>query len=182
MNASYVSQNIVYRNPTIRMLGRTISDLVANGAGGHDKANDDLGSNDDVIRSMEDMVKEFTRSFPTHQPSLPLPEKEGVLVTGTTGSLGSHLLHVLLITPSVAKIYALNRLDRNGNLAVRDRQKKAFKEHGLDVSLLDSPKLVLLEGDTSLRGFGLPQSGLDDMARSVTTIIHNGKIYIYYLP
>jgi len=151
------------------MLGQVISDL-ANAGPERSKASSESA----LVKLMQELVKEFTQNFPAHQPSLPVPNQEGVLVTGTTGSIGSHLLRVLIETPSVARVFALNRPGRTSAETTKDRQTKAFLEHGLDVSLLESPKLVLLEGDTSQADFALSQDILKEMASSVTSIIHNG--------
>ena len=169
INVGSVSQNVVYRHPTICMLGQVISDLASAGPEGPNASVENA-----LVKLMQDMVKEFTQNFPARQPTLPVPNQEGVLVTGTTGSLGSHLLRVLIENPSVAHIFALNRPGRTSGETAKDRQTKAFLEHGLDVSLLESSKLVLLEGDTSQADVGLSQDILKEMASSVTSIIHNG--------
>lgn len=123
---------------------------------------------------MEAMVKEFTQDFPIHTPSKPQPSSEVILVTGTTGSLGAPVLERLIATPSISRVYALNRVDRLGQSTVYERQKKAFEEHKIDLSVLNSTKLVLLEGDTASRHLGLPKDLLEEITASVTSIIHNG--------
>lgn len=77
-----------------------------------------------------------------------------VLLTGSTGSLGSFLLESLLKDTSVNKVYAYNRPSRGG-VRILDRQTEAFEDRGLDAALLSSEKLVLVEGDSALEHLGL---------------------------
>ncbi len=131
---------------------------------------------------MEAMVKEFTQNFPIHTPSKATPDSEVILVTGTTGSLGSFIVDKLISMPSISRVYAFNRPDKLGKSTLYDRQKKAFEEQGIDVSILSSPKLVLLEGDTASADLGLPKEILDEIVGSVTSIIHNGTFvsHVYH--
>lgn len=162
-----LGQNLVYSHPTISSLASSIHELVA-GTASNDPSNS-------VTNDMLAMVQEFTQSFPAHKPSRAQPESEVILVTGTTGSLGSYILDKLIATQGVERIYAFNRADKHGKRTLYQRQKDALEEQGVDISILDSPKLVLLEGDTSSPDLGLPREVLEEVIGSVTSIIHNGK-------
>lgn len=83
------------------------------------------------------------------------PNKDVVLVTGTTGTLGSNILVQFLQNDDVELVYALNRPSK-GNTSPFQRQKDIFSTQGLPLSLLNSPKLVLLEGDLKVDNFNLP--------------------------
>ena len=74
--------------------------------------------------------------------------------SGSTGSLGAHILAKLLETRSVVKIYALNRRSSSGN-NLHKRQSEAFLDRGLAASLLDSSKLILMECDYGCKKLGL---------------------------
>jgi Male sterility protein len=130
------------------------------------------------IAEMEKMVAKYSQTFPAQSPTkalLPLNKKEMVvLLTGSTGGLGSNVLDCLIRDPSVSRIYALNRVDGKGGRLLRERQKGAFEEHGLNVKLLDSQKLVLLEGDTALDNLGLHEPVFEEIRKGITSIIHNG--------
>lgn len=78
---------------------------------------------------------------------------EVVLLTGTTGWLGSLVLAELLRS-NVERVYAVNR--RGTRLF--DRQVQAFKERGIDVSLASSEKLILLEADLTKEDFGVDKT------------------------
>lgn len=77
-----------------------------------------------------------------------------VLLTGSTGGLGSFLLENLLRNGQVSKIYAYNRPSKGG-ITMQDRQKAAFVDKGFDLKYLDSERLVYVEGDADLPLLGL---------------------------
>lgn len=160
-----MGQNLVYMHPTISSLGHFISQL-AHG--------DEQREAETVIAEMEALVEEFTQHFPLHVPSKPTPDTEVILVTGTTGSLGANILDKLVATPSVSRIYALNRRDQSGKSTLKGRQQQSFEEHGIDPAVFDSPKIVLLEGDTASANLGLSKEEYESIVGSVTSVIHNG--------
>lgn len=167
-----LSQNSVYAYPTIASLAQYVSQLALGAM--------ENGASDVTARlaAMEFMVKEFTQDFPNHTTSKLAPKDEVVLATGTTGALGSHILHKLIATPYISRVYALNRPDKLGKSTLHERQKKALEEHGVSLSVLNSPKLILLEGDTSSSDLGLPKETVDEIVQSVTSIIHNGMFHV----
>ena len=95
------------------------------------------------IREMEALVSQLSAGF------VPLPAKGpsqrdtlgSVVVTGTTGSLGAHVLAQLLEDSGFRKVYALIR-PGSGEAGPKERQISAFEHRGLDVSLLESSRFV----------------------------------------
>jgi nucleoside-diphosphate-sugar epimerase len=51
----------------------------------------------------------------------PNDQKLVIVITGTTGGLGSHLLERCLADPHVERVYALNRPSANGSLLAKQR-------------------------------------------------------------
>ncbi|KDR70335.1 hypothetical protein GALMADRAFT_36789, partial [Galerina marginata CBS 339.88] len=97
-----------------------------------------------------------------------------VLVTGTTGALGSYLLAELVSNPEVSRIYALNRPHSSHLWELEKRQEKSLLEKGMEAnSILGSDKVKLLEADVALPRFGLGDEVYKAMRSSVTHIIHN---------
>ncbi|KAJ8515164.1 hypothetical protein ONZ45_g7387 [Pleurotus djamor] len=94
-----------------------------------------------------------------------------VLVTGTTGVLGSHLLQSLVTDSRVDQVYTLDRPSTSAPLY--DRQARAFRKHSLDVSTLSSLKLSSLEGTLIEPHFGLNPETYEKLLDSVTVVIHN---------
>lgn len=98
------------------------------------------------------------------------PEASVVLLTGSTGSLGTHVLARLISSFNVQAIYCLNRASTQTTL--KQRQQSMFKTQGLDVTLLDSPKVFLIEGNMTEERFGLEDHLFRGMLTSVNIIIH----------
>ncbi|PCH35037.1 NAD(P)-binding protein [Wolfiporia cocos MD-104 SS10] len=162
--ATRVSQNFVFQYPTLVALAAAVETLVA-----HSDARSSLSVYSPTAE-IDAMVAKYAAKLPARPEGLKSWKDEGavVLLTGTTGSLGAHILTLLLADERVKRVYALNR-----GLKVVERQRGAFENAGLPVALLDSPKLVLLSGDLSREDFGLDRQVLDEAAASVTHIVHN---------
>ncbi|EJD40555.1 acetyl-CoA synthetase-like protein [Auricularia subglabra TFB-10046 SS5] len=160
--------DIVYQYPTISTLAAFISSTVLGGGA-------DFGSTETKAAELEAMLAKYTTSFPSHSAAQNVVSDEGlvILITGTTGFLGTDLLAQLLQMSSVRKIFAHNRRGESGVSLVL-RHKAAFVEHGLDPTPLDTKKLVLLEGDLSQDGLGIPADVYEELRRTATHIIHNG--------
>lgn len=95
-----------------------------------------------------------------------------VLVTGATGSLGSHLAQKLAENPCVAQVVCINRLSSSG-LSVEKRQQEAFLSRGVALSPGARAKLRVLEADTSQPRLGLPPHEYAWLVQKGTHIVHN---------
>lgn len=129
---------------------------------------EDKAQNDRQQR-MQGLYKAYSADLSTTKREILSPYKPPnsavVLLTGSTGSLGSHLLDVLLSTASVSKVYCLNR----GNDS-EERQKKAHQTTGLPT---DFKKARFIYCDLSQSHLGLNPSTYDQLLREVTHILHN---------
>ncbi|KAJ7508328.1 hypothetical protein B0H11DRAFT_1704324, partial [Mycena galericulata] len=157
-----IPSDFVYSHPTLRLL----VDLMAKAKSGSSLYLPDLSRR---AAAMEKMVAKYTGEFPEHRPTAELPETEAILVTGTTGALGSYALAHLLALSDVSVIYALNRPGAN----IQERQRASFNNYKIDIALLASPKLRLLEGNLATTGFGLDTNIYTELRERVTCIIHN---------
>ena len=112
---------------------------------------------------LADYVNMYTANYPSRPSALRSRRSSDVvvLVTGTTGNFGSSLLETLLKNDTIASVYALNR---RGSSNALDRQRAAFIAQKLDVDLLMSPRLTLLECDLAMRGLGLETYVLDEVS------------------
>ncbi|KAJ8488655.1 hypothetical protein ONZ45_g13880 [Pleurotus djamor] len=126
----------------------------------------------DRLALVEDLLeKNMTRIVPSDRPRVPqTPGEIVVLLTGSTGALGSYLLKLLIDDTRIHHIYAHNR---PASKSVYDRQATSFQEIGLDVSALSSSKITLLEGDMRQENLGLDALVYQNLLESVTVIVHN---------
>ncbi|EPQ54835.1 acetyl-CoA synthetase-like protein [Gloeophyllum trabeum ATCC 11539] len=163
--AKSVSQNFVFANNTIQALAAAIHTLVLPQTNAHAPE-----SHTDVMRRL---ITKYSADLSKldQQTVQPLPPKSTVLITGTTGGLGSYMLWFLLEDDKVERVYAFNR--KSSKAALTERQKEAFEDRGLPSGLLASKKLVLVEGEESAANLGLEAALYEEIRNNVTHIIHN---------
>ncbi|KAJ7638204.1 putative polyketide synthase [Roridomyces roridus] len=122
---------------------------------------------DDLVRKFVDRLDALSVS--PQRPRLEAqPATQTVLLTGTTGALGCHLLANLLENDEIHQVYALNRGE-----SLVERQAAAFAKQGLDTALAQSSKLILLSADLDRDDWGVSSETMSELRSSVTHIIHN---------
>jgi hypothetical protein len=158
--AAHVPHNVIFENPTIELLGSRIAALVNdNGAG---QGLDFIEQHKQAINAMiEKYSVGLDGPVDGVLPSSQLIEPAVVLLTGSTGGLGSFLLSELLKGPAVQRVFAFNR--PSSTKSIEERQKAAFRDRGLQIDLLDSNKLVYVEADASLEKCGLSPAQYEEV-------------------
>ncbi|KAF5318761.1 hypothetical protein D9619_011064 [Psilocybe cf. subviscida] len=161
--AEHINQNTVYAHPTVHGLSTFIASSV--------KSPDGNATVNDPTIPIENTIKKYSHGLDDEiRGTKPLPGAHTILLTGSTGNLGSHILESLLCNPNVERIYALNRPSSQSAVA---RHEARFVDKGFDVELLRQEKLRFLEGDASNLSLGLPDDVYEEVMNSVTIIIHN---------
>ncbi|KAF8215591.1 hypothetical protein K438DRAFT_1954309 [Mycena galopus ATCC 62051] len=161
--AQNIGQNFIYSHPTVEELADAIAALI----------HGDTDVCDDAKAIVERMITKYTAGFETtdfHKKNVASSKGTVVLLTGSTGGLGSHLLELLLSLPSVQRVYAFNRGTR---IPLAERQREAFVNRELDVTLLSSEKLSYLEGESVQEDLGLPLDVWAVLRDTISVIIHN---------
>nr|ALQ32971.1 putative polyketide synthase [Fusarium sp. NRRL 25184] len=110
-----------------------------------------------------DQVKRINRSVDTDKKAV-------VILTGATGSLGSHLASSLASHDGVKTVVCINRRSR---LPAQERQYEAFSSRGIVLSSTQRSKLRILEADTSSLHLGLSSSDYEWLVQNGTHIVHN---------
>jgi thioester reductase-like protein len=116
-------------------------------------------------------VQRAAGSRPGHQ------RPREVLLTGSTGFLGIHLLRELL-TGTAARVHCLVRA-RDSADAGR-RVMRAAQRYG--IADLDPARLLALPADLAAPGLGLAPSTFDELARTVDVIHHVGALVNFTYP
>ncbi|KAL1982511.1 hypothetical protein VTN96DRAFT_1236 [Rasamsonia emersonii] len=159
-----VSPRLIYRNPTVRLLGAAIFAIASPDAS--------IVSQDTRAATLQRILDRWTKDLPTPDtlPAVgPEPETWTVVLTGSTGSLGSYLLDALLGNPRVGKVICLNRSSGGA-----DRQLAVCEARGLRTSQLEegiASRVEFLQSDD----LSAPQLGLasaTDYERLLTTVTH----------
>ena len=168
-----ITSQLVYNNPTVNALSQHLYDLAFTGSGS-------VGHNNETSREqeIEALISAQTKfgfdpSFCGRKSRQSERRALKIVLTGSTGSLGSHILSTLLENPLVGNIYCLNRAKD-----ARERQTALLASHGLSgsarisfdtrvhflhVDSLAAPFLGLADEDTYAQ---IKDAG-------VTHIIHN---------
>ncbi|KAJ3543082.1 hypothetical protein NM688_g5900 [Phlebia brevispora] len=162
--ASAVPQNFIFDFPTIRELASATATIA-------DPSSDTPGSKKNRAMEIVEMVQKYTAALPAPRgrQAGPPGDEIVVLLTGSTGNIGSHILASLLEDKRITKIYTLNRPSTTS----ADRLVTAFKDRCLPVELLSEKKLFSLIGDLTQSNFGLTSDVYEEIKNSVTHIIHN---------
>ncbi|QRV80473.1 acetyl-CoA synthetase-like protein [Ceratobasidium sp. AG-Ba] len=161
-----VNQQTVFAKPSIKQL---VQHIVALSSDVNTTSPAEI--HEAALESIKAMVQKHTPNRPSKSPRVQSPSTERIVLTGTTGALGSHLLSQLLQNEKVGRVWALNRKSRNAD--GMQRQRASFEDKNLDVKLLESGKLILAEADLTDGNLGLDDQLLEEIRASATAIIHN---------
>ncbi|KAF2686224.1 putative polyketide synthase [Lentithecium fluviatile CBS 122367] len=93
-----------------------------------------------------------------------------VLVTGATGSLGSHIVAYFATRPEVREVVCLNRISSKNAV---DRQYQALASRGLSLSAESWAKVRVYEAETYKPSLGMTIGDYQELTQSVTDIVHN---------
>ncbi|KJK62996.1 thioester reductase domain protein [Aspergillus parasiticus SU-1] len=124
---------------------------------------------EDVQATLKHITNKYTNSLPKveHQ-TIYVPAPSNIILTGSTGSLGSYLLDVLFLEPSIKKVYCLNR-----SSDAFERQIFSFHDRQVNVKLLLSPKAEFLTTNLGGKTLGLSQSKYNELLNKTDAIVHN---------
>jgi thioester reductase-like protein/aryl carrier-like protein len=157
-----ISPSVMYRNPPITLLTTEIcQDTTA-----------DVGQNQTValqemLQHYEEQIGRLTSEPAEPSPESNLPAKHTVILTGSTGTVGSFVLAQLLDNPEVAHIYCLNRSADSESL-----QRARNPQRGIH-STLDPDRVTFLTADLTRPSYGLENHAFQTLLSEATQIIHS---------
>ncbi|KAH0586648.1 hypothetical protein H2248_007864 [Termitomyces sp. 'cryptogamus'] len=160
-------RDILYEFSSLASLANYLSNLVSD-------ASLEFDSRSNEVEAMLKWVQESTFEPTTHTSDVSVTQqksKNAVLITGTTGSLGCHLLYTLANDPEYSHIYAVNRIHSNA-MTLLQRQTRILEENGLDPSVLSSGGITLIEQDLSSQSWDIDKELYDEMSASVSVVLH----------
>ncbi|KIV99895.1 uncharacterized protein PV09_08558 [Verruconis gallopava] len=152
---SHIGANVIYEHPNTRALAAHLL-FLRNGI---------EQKKEGEIEIMQKLITKYSH-FEKHAPKTP----RVVLLTGSTGSLGAHLLALLCRMENVTAIYCPVRASSTS--VAMDRVLTTLSKKGL-VPFQCSDKIVALPADLSKENLGLPASVLERLKESLTEVIHS---------
>ncbi|KAL8732298.1 MAG: hypothetical protein Q9166_002870 [cf. Caloplaca sp. 2 TL-2023] len=171
-----VTASTIYSNPTVSMLANACAKTRKLSYPNNSESQVDATTN---THGMEELFSKYSWKLPITSRS-PKPRSPGdivrVLLTGSTGSLGSYILGNLLENPKVSHIYCLNRSANS-----EKRQQASNLARGISTGW-SSDRVTFLHGDLAQEYLGLAIHTYKALLDNVTHIMHNAWEVNFNLP
>ncbi|KAI0905314.1 hypothetical protein F4823DRAFT_632972 [Ustulina deusta] len=163
-------ERFVYRYPSVRAMASRIRLLVSgDNDGGAAEA-------ESVSGHLQSFIDEFSAPMDGRLFGI---RGYTVLLTGSTGSIGCHLLHTLTENAEVDEIICLVRPGRTAlgseseSEGAFKRQKAALAKHGIELSPSAWSKITAITASARERDCGLDLKSYQNICRRVTHVVHN---------
>ncbi|KAL2833587.1 putative NRPS-like enzyme [Aspergillus pseudoustus] len=156
-----ISQGVIYKNASVNLLAKYIySDARVT------RVDDRIPTMLELLQGYENRIDELT--LETSSKTDPqTPPAQVVVLTGSTGTLGSFVLDQLLGNADISRIYCLNRSqDSKTSQTAGNKRRKLAREFPED-------KVTFLTADLTKDSLGLDTDAYNDLLHSATQIIHN---------
>lgn len=124
---------IVYQNPTIHKLAKFLESKMTGVV---------------VVESVADQCNRLNALIKRYTPGTDI-----FILSGATGTLGSHILDSLLARNEVRKVYCFGR--KVAGVSSAERTRSTFVTYGLNPAILDTGRVEYFDVDLSQRTFGL---------------------------
>ncbi|KAI1264088.1 hypothetical protein F5Y18DRAFT_428594 [Xylariaceae sp. FL1019] len=154
----------IYRNPTALQLAQALSQATIKAPAEH------KDSAEELLLLYRNQILEITK--PAMSESSHGSNKTSgieVVLTGSTGTLGTSMLIALLARDGISHVFCLNRSADGG----RGAQERSFSSAGLERDLLDGSRVTFLQADLTHPTLGLSQKTYQSLGSRVRVIVHN---------
>ncbi|KAK2463766.1 hypothetical protein APHAL10511_004204 [Amanita phalloides] len=180
LHAGNFPTDFIYANPSVDQLYLTLSSILEGSRSSSVTHRVSVSREECRIAAMEAMTAKYKhvlagfrnialRAKSRQMSSRVLQDKNVVLLTGSTGSLGCYLLARLAQDPVVNTVICLNR---SASIDLKARQLAQLQKHRVVLSKRDWAKVVLYECNLSRENLGLGKK-VTRRLLSVTHIVHN---------
>lgn len=164
----------IYANPSLQLLTESIiRQGLSRGSDGPEAVADRSQIISDIIQRYEKDIDRIPSEAvngivsATPESLKVLNHSRAVILTGSTGALGSYILHSLMLQDNVKHVYCLNRAANSESI---QRERNASHHLSTDTS---SPRVTFITADLSAPNFGIEKSLLEEISSTVTEILHN---------
>lgn len=160
-----LSVSVVHNNPSVQLLAQYFENgQTANGA-------EDARFQSEIGTLLEE-YKQAMNKIPSEKSS----NGEVVVLTGSTGSLGTHILEALLVNPNITNVYCLNR--RKNAQAIHEAKAKATQ---FPLSKFRD-RVIFVHADLHQPKLGLDEATYEALRARTTLIIHNAWPVNFIMP
>jgi thioester reductase-like protein len=172
--ATQIVPRVIYNHPTASRLALYILSLIRNEGDMNGKVEDQESGE---IQAMKTLYVRYTKDFSRGRSNRPdsCHTDQTILLTGSTGTLGSYILDQLIKEPAVRKVICLNRASDGG----AKQQAEAVEQRGLKPDYLS--KAEFHQFDVSQPDLGVSEPIYTQILAEVDRIIHNAWLVNYNL-
>lgn len=158
----HIGARLIYENPTVRKLAEAVQRIVSPEAATTAATVD---SEETRVANMKATLNRLAKDLPSKSKGQFISAEDPltVILTGTTGSLGSYCLSKMLLDPKIKKIYCLNR-------AVDAREKFMSRNPALEQF---GAKAEFFRSTFGAPEFGLTSAQYAKLMKEADVIIHN---------
>jgi len=157
----------IYTIPTVAQIAEFIQRLIQ---GGNVNELESRSQDEDAIRSrVNRLIEKYTLDIPvTSGKPHDLPSSYTVVLTGSTGFLGTYTLDRLLTDPAVRHVYCLNRSED-----AKSRAEQSFQQKNLRFSEKELSKVTFWQSKFGEERLGLSEDQYSEIVLQANVIIHN---------
>jgi thioester reductase-like protein len=173
-----IQPSTIYLHPTVSLLATALQELAS------DIESSVQAKKPVQLRSRQETLDQYTKEidaiqFGVKNTSLETDEQTTVVLTGSTGSIGSYILRTLLENHHVRHIYCLNRSSDSVNL---QQQRNKSLDSSLPTTF-PKERVTFLKSDLSdSKTLGLTEDMYTTIQEQVTLIIHNAWRVDFNIP
>lgn len=161
LNRTDLALSTIYQNASVAQLSAKIL-----------AGDDDTGSEEDTMRDLlatyRGLIQDIPKPTAVDQRNGLGTAPRSVLLTGSTGTVGTQLLHTLLNRDGIDHVYCLNR----GNDGGSEAQRKSFAHAGFATTPLDNNRVTFIKADLSQPLLGLTNDVYELLQSHVGLVIH----------
>lgn len=163
-----IKASTIYENPTIKLLSHAIWALYTT------ESNGNIASREEVsLQAMRKLIDRYTFDLPSRPRSSRHVSttwtRKVVILTGSTGSLGSYLLDSLIDSPEAPEIWCLNR-----SADAEQRQSASSSRRGL-TNNWTSNNVYFRQADLSSEKLGLSAEDYTYLTKHATDFIRKSE-------
>ncbi|TGJ78269.1 hypothetical protein E0Z10_g10497 [Xylaria hypoxylon] len=164
LQVSSLALSTIYQNPSALQLAQSLSRAAT------ETSTEETNVADELLSSYRNQILQIPKPV-THTSSHGQKDTPGidVILTGSTGTLGTSILKALLARDGIGHVFCLNRSVDGG----RATQEIRFSSAGLGADLLNESRVTFLQTDLRHPTLGLSQEMYQSLGGRAGLILHN---------
>ncbi|KAI0431346.1 hypothetical protein F5Y09DRAFT_340753 [Xylaria sp. FL1042] len=166
VDSTVLGPRFIYRNPTPRRLAQYILHSLTRNRVEREHKEQDYEKG--VAKTLYEKYTKDLIHGKAGRPTAP-DHEQTIMLTGSTGGLGSYLLDQLVRNPAIKRVVCLNRAEDGG----AKQQEKQGRDRGFAWDLEHTSKIEYLHADLSKDKLGLSNNIYKTLLKKAHRIIHN---------